>query len=579
MNCQKCNSPVSDDAKFCTVCGTPISRPEEAKDIYCTNCGSVISSGNKFCTVCGAPQNQHIPKKRPLAVVLAIVVLVVILGGGYALSAPYVNNFAASRFMSPEKYYKMAEKNSVENFSDAIGSLFSAEKEAAMQTSADVSANITVGDSLFTMADIDLDDVNDTIGSVRSAGINYSISENGNLLGAKASFALENTDILSCEAVMDTDKDSLYITIPDIIDKSIEISDISDELGVSMRNMLEYKKTLQASIPDAQTVKEIIELTVNAASENITEVTKTKARLNIGDNTENCTVLDMSLTPSNISDALKAMRDDGRAADITDEFIKNIMDMTEGHSEYHNCDGVFSYNLDRLIEDLDEISFDDDSNRLYYTVYVNSKGKIIGRKIASPDNSFVISSLSYSKGNDRSFEISVSADGDEIALTGNGTSNSSGFSGTIGINVMRYQIAAVELKDFVLTPEKCSGSGSILPGADINKALEYTYGYYYDDIFDYITDMGIAFTIDSVYNKENSLTLDLYRGEDTLLSFNSSSTNKSDYSPSVPTNVIDSENLDSLDFSSVNIQPVLDNLRSAGIPPTYINLLEDELIY
>lgn len=48
MKCSKCNVEISDDAKFCPVCGAKV-EPENK----CPNCGEKLDNGAKFCTKCG----------------------------------------------------------------------------------------------------------------------------------------------------------------------------------------------------------------------------------------------------------------------------------------------------------------------------------------------------------------------------------------------------------------------------------------------------------------------------------------------------------------------------------------------
>ena len=48
MKCSKCNVEISDDAKFCPVCGAKV-EPESK----CPNCGEKLEDGAKFCTKCG----------------------------------------------------------------------------------------------------------------------------------------------------------------------------------------------------------------------------------------------------------------------------------------------------------------------------------------------------------------------------------------------------------------------------------------------------------------------------------------------------------------------------------------------
>lgn len=49
MKCSKCNAEISDNAKFCPICGSKVEQ--ESK---CPNCGAIVSNDAKFCTKCGA---------------------------------------------------------------------------------------------------------------------------------------------------------------------------------------------------------------------------------------------------------------------------------------------------------------------------------------------------------------------------------------------------------------------------------------------------------------------------------------------------------------------------------------------
>ena len=46
MNCPKCNQENANDAKYCTECGTPLSK-------VCENCGKPTQWTTKFCSECG----------------------------------------------------------------------------------------------------------------------------------------------------------------------------------------------------------------------------------------------------------------------------------------------------------------------------------------------------------------------------------------------------------------------------------------------------------------------------------------------------------------------------------------------
>jgi uncharacterized membrane protein YvbJ len=53
--------PVTDDMKFCPVCGTDITNVGIR---FCPNCGKERQSGDMFCTNCGLSFKQEMEKEK-----------------------------------------------------------------------------------------------------------------------------------------------------------------------------------------------------------------------------------------------------------------------------------------------------------------------------------------------------------------------------------------------------------------------------------------------------------------------------------------------------------------------------------
>lgn len=63
MKCPKCGNELKEGQKFCTKCGTPVSKSVQVKErapqtpslSVCPKCGSPLKENQKFCTKCGTP--------------------------------------------------------------------------------------------------------------------------------------------------------------------------------------------------------------------------------------------------------------------------------------------------------------------------------------------------------------------------------------------------------------------------------------------------------------------------------------------------------------------------------------------
>lgn len=52
MVCRKCGNVISESSKFCSMCGTPVS-----KERFCATCGQKLPLDARFCTNCGTEQH------------------------------------------------------------------------------------------------------------------------------------------------------------------------------------------------------------------------------------------------------------------------------------------------------------------------------------------------------------------------------------------------------------------------------------------------------------------------------------------------------------------------------------------
>ena len=87
MLCPKCNHEISDNAKFCSECGTNIKeyleKLEKEKYIKCPNCAKKIEKDASFCKYCGnkiQEGDKNKPSNKGLEGPLVGIIFLIIIG-------------------------------------------------------------------------------------------------------------------------------------------------------------------------------------------------------------------------------------------------------------------------------------------------------------------------------------------------------------------------------------------------------------------------------------------------------------------------------------------------------------------
>ncbi|MCD8181620.1 MAG: zinc ribbon domain-containing protein [Firmicutes bacterium] len=527
--------------------------------MICPNCHGETTDGNKFCTHCGAPiaQGGAVKKrggKKKFAVIAIVAALVCVLGGGYALASSYVNNIVSSVFKSPEDYYYSIESQSIENLMTVFDDMQSAVSDAS--PAARTSLDLTVGDRLLELADLDVDEINEYIGNIRTVGMDVDINNAGSLWGARASFALEGTDIIESEFVFDSANQEAYIGIPDLFNSYLR-TDFDD---ITLMSYDEYISAYEDIIPSSDTMKEILCSALDAGLSNAASVEKSSDELTVGDNTYSCTAVEIAVDAQTAAAVLQDIRDDGRLGEIVDAIAEEIAQSTD---MYYSSSLGFNDSLDDMIDSLDGAD-----GEIIYTAYINSKGEILGRVFEVEEEDFEMSFLSAKNGSDYDFEWSVSGE-TNASVTGSGTLGKSGFSGYVDINVMHNNIITIELDGFERDSNGVSASGAVYAGSDVSALRSLTDDY--DFLYDILDDSYLEFNIDSSKD-EYAFDIDFVSGGDSLIALGISGARDTDYVPEIPSDACDIDDADD-EFNADGLVSVVSRLKEAGIPQEILSEL------
>ncbi|MCM1056043.1 MAG: DUF4854 domain-containing protein [Firmicutes bacterium] len=513
MFCEKCGNPVGESEKFCSRCGAPIpaesvpaeaeakeaaesvsaeavaaaeSVPAEAEAVAAAESVSVEAEA-AIPTPLSVPQIQEAPiapaipedkpdtgskkpkKKKAPWIIAACVAVVVAVAAGCVANAASLGNFFRRTFSSPEKYYQYVEKANVLELAEASSSYYEA-LSAGMAEKRDYSADAEFaieldegGQELIQMletAGVDLTWLKDL-----SLGIGYSMKDD--LLGYDVTLGLNKSDILSFRAIMDLEKDSMYLQIPELAKEYIGV-DMYELFGIGTsgaeafglyQEEQELMAAIEKAMPEAKAVEKLLQKYLLLALSGVNDVEKSTETIEAGDIKQKCTELEVTFDGKVLSDILeKVLKEIPKDKELKKLFVDMVDGLMEAEGLYSVADGEdlweeFTEEIQDALDSLDELEDLDDV--LVMKVYVDGKGKIIGRVlelVEGRETYATISSLSLEKGGKFGFEFSVqpgSAYEAGIELTGSGRKSGNKLTGDFelvyaGVHVLDMKVSELD---------------------------------------------------------------------------------------------------------------------------------------
>ncbi|MFT4146398.1 MAG: hypothetical protein QM644_18295 [Mobilitalea sp.] len=327
------------------------------------------------------PEKSGFRKIVPLVIVVALLLVGAVTA--FAFKDTLMNSIAKAT-KSPAEYYAYVEKNAIDETLGEVVPLLKeseaqSEKSFALDTKTEIKINEASLDTLLqNYLGVSLVDVESTLGlSLDSIGVDALIGKDDKYINENFTLSLNQIDLISAELIMSTAMDKILVRFPELSSDYLNIS--TEELAGEELTTPDYSKIMETFTADF--VEQSIKKYSNLILDNISQATlKNNETLSLETISSDATLVTVTITDT---DAKKILTSLLNAAKTDKDFI-NIA------SIYGLAEDVYQGYIDEALDGLK----DQDNTLLYENlvmqVYVDNKGKIIGRTFSEEGSGEVI---------------------------------------------------------------------------------------------------------------------------------------------------------------------------------------------
>lgn len=557
--------------------------------LFCEKCGTQIDEGSAFCSNCGtavdsvseepvAPQpeevaavEENIPmdnftaddnavdttekKKRRLPIWAKIGIPVVALGlvVVLVLNISTIWGTLLKWFGSDEAYFRYVQSNAIEEMSENFVENYYSAKDSK-EFKATVDMGVTVDESISDLIPEGSKEILDLINDLE---FTTTLNSKGDKIDADLALGLNNKNVLSLETIVDSGSNSVYLTVPEILDKYLMTKlDIEDE-AISFDIMNQVFEAM----PENDDMKNLINDYSNIIFDRVDEVDMDSKTLKIEGIEQDCTTLSFEITEELAVEMVKAVLEKAKDDKTVEEMVKNLQKTVGIEDAYDD----FS---DAIYEALEELEDYDPEDVTYaeITEYVNSAHEIIGFEIEIDGQS--ASYATIADGTDIATEINFA---DQLLLVGKGSIKDGLLNHKLALEMSGKKLAQIKISNCDTNLAKkglFAGNIKISLSEDGINLLS-------EESIEFASTMKLlnpSIEIDVKRPNENKCDIKfniLTTGDTVLLGFDASVqiSSKAD-SIVVPNDAVDIEDDDAMQelVTSLDLNKILENLKDAGVP-------------
>lgn len=481
MVCKNCGADIAEGEKFCSTCGLRVEAEEnveEATEVKeevevelqrenveielqeeiveaATETNEVakvqeaeveVKPITEFARNVEQKTGTESPKTKRFVLVGALAAVVIVLAL-VLCNIKVVSNSISKLFLSPKQYYVQVEKNALK---DAVADMICAYENT-------MSSQGNVGDqSVQYGVDLELAEeaytiLASTLGMedgewLSKMGLDFATSIKDDVVSLEIAAILGNDRLISANGMMDMKSAKAYGQVPELSNTYIGM-DITEYQAALQETM-----TLSTEAMELYPEKAALENVMNRYSaiilEHINDVTEQNEKIVVENIEQKCTILKIDLYETDIANMIEALakeaKTDQELESIIVPFIMYINSVDEAQAKVKYID-----DLDNLLEDIEIVKANaSETFMVRMLVYVNNKGEIIGREIATKDTG--ISYMRLEKGSKFASEagVKVMEEDIDIAICGTGEKNATVVSGSFELKIDSTKMADITVKEW-----------------------------------------------------------------------------------------------------------------------------------
>lgn len=475
--------------------------------------------------------------------------------------------------------YSDIETKALENWTESFTSVY--------QNNVTQSENFLTGQASLA-ADLNLE-VTDTVRALigiaapfdiswlNRAGLTFNYSIQDNLYAIAGSAYINETDLFTYEIYMDLAAFAAYAYIPQISPYYLKMDLGSAMADVPAQTLSLYTADLTAFTPDAEVIRNILNRYFTILFKHMPDGSSGESTYTVGTESLISSAYEGKMLQTDAFAFVKELLNTA----LTDEDLKTLIDQIAslypeyGETLYSEFQAAISETLTEFEDDSAMVSTDD--SYISSSIWTDDEQNIIGRSLSFVEDEEKTNFFKYSNLNtdtDNTFYLKVDADGTSLVLNGNGTYTDGKLTGDYELAVDDMPLAVIRAIDYDTAAfEKGAVNGSF--------KLTLNQGAIDDETFAYLS--SFALLLDSYKDIETGagdLTLSVTSADVPLASLNLTAAYADPFTvPDLNTlsNVLDPVNSEedaNTFISELDWTPVLDNLRTAGVPESLVEQLD-----
>lgn len=608
MFCENCGKDLNDGAMFCPNCGWRVSKEEAPAAEAPVEPAAVMpeeptpvmpEEPAPAAPVEPAPAvQQPVPpvmmpvqapvKKKKAKWPIAVIAVVVVLTAGIAAFAnlDVLSNAFRKTFSSPEEYYQYIEKENltegIQQFAKSYGKVLDNANAFDQTQTLDVTVSIGEEGKKTLESYIPYD-----LSWLDSAHIKMDVNLKDYMMGMNLQTALGAQDIISMDYVADFEKNEFLMRFPELTEKYLGMK--MDTGDTNFAEVIAQSQAMYDYFPKQEMLEELALSYMETVLSCLNHVDMTKEEVQAGGVAHTYTKLTVRFDEASCRQIAEKVLKKAQKDEKLKELIISIADMSismdeEFYSYYeYTSEDVYNEFLEEVeyaLEDLEYFSLDEDE-KITMNVWVNNKGKIVGRDfgINSEYEKTTVGYKVVEDGKKIGYEVKADNGYEKFGVRGNGTKSGNMLTADFEAyhdNDIWVKLAA---KDFDLNSLKdgyLNGTFVLSAGEEMQKEFMDYYG------FSLLNRYSVSITSDMKENETN-LQIGLLHDGGEMFTVDlgmTSGKGKTQEMPSESDIMYVESDYDLLVWlAGADLHPIVQNLRNAGLPSEICDAIEEQLNY